>query len=103
MAPTRVHQGHEFGVHDCIRSFLPQVVETDYESYSCVHSCLAMMGFRAAFSWVLSRRPTLDPALLQRCHDRLNKWGVDTSALVPTTQGEVCVFGKLSLSSFSYG
>ncbi|XP_050703383.1 crustacyanin-A2 subunit-like isoform X4 [Eriocheir sinensis] len=78
------------------------VVDTDYEHYSCVHSCLAMMGFRAAFSWVFSRHPTLDPAMLQLCHDRLNEWNVDTSTMVPMTQGKECPYTNKLDSLLAY-
>lgn len=78
------------------------VVETDYERYSCVHSCLAMMGFRAAFSWILSREPTLDPALVAHCHDRLHEWEIDTSAMVNVTQGKGCPYTSKLASVLDY-
>ncbi|XP_063868667.1 crustacyanin-A2 subunit-like isoform X1 [Scylla paramamosain] len=68
------------------------VVDTDYETYSCVHSCMSMMGFRAAFSWIVARRPTLDPALIAHCKDQLHKWDIDTSTMLPVRQGKNCPY-----------
>ncbi|XP_045123581.1 crustacyanin-A2 subunit-like [Portunus trituberculatus] len=68
------------------------IVDTDYETYACVHSCMAMMGFRAAFSWIVSRRPSLDPALIAHCKDQLHQWDVDTSTMLPVSQGKDCPY-----------
>ena len=56
-------------VGQCIVSFFGQqfsepnylVMDTDYETYSMVYSC---QPNDMAYLWILSRTPTMDPALL---------------------------------------
>ncbi|KAK8723675.1 hypothetical protein OTU49_011489 [Cherax quadricarinatus] len=65
-----------------------QIVATDYRSYSCVYSCIEYFGFRAEFSWVFGRTPTLPPTTIAICHHALTTMGVDPEKMNTILQGE---------------
>ncbi|KAK8723677.1 hypothetical protein OTU49_011489 [Cherax quadricarinatus] len=65
-----------------------KIVATDYRSYSCVYSCIEYFGFRAEFSWVFGRTPTLPPTTIAICHHALTTMGVDPEKMNTILQGE---------------
>ena len=67
----------------------PQIVDTDYENYSCVYSCLEYFGFRAEFAWVFGRRPSIDASHVQHCHQTFRDMGVDPTKMLVIQQGKV--------------
>nr|XP_053646897.1 crustacyanin-A2 subunit-like isoform X3 [Cherax quadricarinatus] len=71
-----------------------QIVATDYRSYSCVYSCIEYFGFRAEFSWVFGRTPTLPPTTIAICHHALTTMGVDPEKMNTILQGEECPYSQ---------
>ncbi|KAK7078902.1 hypothetical protein SK128_015572, partial [Halocaridina rubra] len=69
-----------------------QILATDYENYACVHSCLSFMGFRAAFSWIYTRKPNTDHTYVVLCRDYFAEKGVDPNPLKPMKQGKDCPY-----------
>jgi len=78
-----------------IRTFLMtleppfEVLDTDYESYSCVHSCLSFSLFGTyQYMWVYSRSRTLEQSKIDACRTLFSKYaGTDViSGLKNTPQ-----------------
>ncbi|KAL4234724.1 hypothetical protein ACF0H5_006366 [Mactra antiquata] len=63
------------------------IVDTDYDNYSLVWSCNELLGVaQADFSWILSRKKTLDQASYDKLTAKLASYGVDTSSFSMTDQ-----------------
>ncbi|ESO82949.1 hypothetical protein LOTGIDRAFT_197767 [Lottia gigantea] len=61
------------------------VLDTDYTSYSLVFSCEQLGSFaHVKFLWLLSRTPTIDPAVKSRLFKRLEKDGIGIVDVAPT-------------------
>jgi len=77
-----------------IRTFLMtvtppyEVLDTDYESYSCVHSCLSFGIFGTNdYLWIYSRSRTLEKSKVENCRTIFSKYrGTDISILKNTPQ-----------------
>merc|ERR1712168_259383 len=52
------------------------VVDTDYDSYTLVWSCISMGMSRLEYAWIMSRDKTLDPDTLAQIHETGNKMGI---------------------------
>ncbi|CAL4150676.1 unnamed protein product [Meganyctiphanes norvegica] len=65
-----------------------EVLDTDYSSYACVHSCLSFGPITNDFVFVYSRKRTLSPAAVNHCKSLFSRYkGVNVSALKNTPQG----------------
>lgn len=62
------------------------IVDTDYETYSCAHSCVSIVGIKTEFVFIYSRNRTLDVSVVQHCRQIFEKYGIDTSELVDIAQ-----------------
>merc|ERR1740131_826284 len=69
-----------------------QIIDTDYETYSCVYSCLEYYGFRAEFAWVFGRRPSIEASAVQKCHQTFRDMGVDPTKMLVIQQGKDCPY-----------
>ncbi|XP_068208875.1 apolipoprotein D-like [Palaemon carinicauda] len=69
-----------------------EVLETDYETYASVYSCLEILGIgHINQGWILGRNSALSPEELQTAKGQFDKWGIDSNALAMTQQ-EPCEF-----------
>ena len=62
------------------------IVDTDYDNYSLVWSCTDVLLANLEFSWILSRKRTLDDATVERLKQKLASFGVKTSGFLVTDQ-----------------
>ena len=63
------------------------IVDTDYETYSMIWSCLDLSGLvQADFAWILSRKNTLDEAVMNKLVAKLGSFGVNTDSFRETLQ-----------------
>ncbi|XP_071518773.1 crustacyanin-A2 subunit-like isoform X2 [Panulirus ornatus] len=44
------------------------IVDTDYVTFSCAHSCVSIMGIKTEFVFIYSRNRTLDTVNVEHCH-----------------------------------
>ncbi|ROT83844.1 crustacyanin subunit A [Penaeus vannamei] len=70
-----------------------EVIETDYDSYSCVYSCIEMSGYKAEFGFVFSRTPQTSGPANDKCASVFRKNGVDFSSF------RCCSYGRMRLQS----
>ncbi|XP_074595867.1 apolipoprotein D-like [Brevipalpus obovatus] len=58
------------------------IVETDFDRYALMISCIDLLGLsRAHISWIMSREPTLDQTIIDRLRKRVDSLGFDSRAL----------------------
>ena len=62
------------------------VVDTDYDNYSLVWSCADYKVASLEFAWILSRKPTLDDAIVTELKEKLASFDIDISSFVVTDQ-----------------
>lgn len=63
------------------------IVDTDYDNYSLVWSCLDLAGVvQADFAWILSRKPTLESATVEMLTNKLDSFGINTGSFRETSQ-----------------
>ncbi|XP_071551623.1 crustacyanin-A2 subunit-like [Panulirus ornatus] len=69
-----------------------EVIETDYENYSCVYSCITTDNYKSEFGFVYSRFPKAEGPALQKCASVFAKNGVDFSLFNPVSHTAQCVY-----------
>ncbi|ROT83832.1 crustacyanin subunit A [Penaeus vannamei] len=69
-----------------------EVIETDYDSYSCVYSCIEMSGYKAEFGFVFSRTPQTSGPANDKCASVFRKNGVDFSSFSDVAHTAECVY-----------
>ncbi|XP_064116301.1 apolipoprotein D-like [Macrobrachium nipponense] len=62
------------------------IVDTDYDTFSCIHSCVSIMGMKTEFVFIYSRNRTLNPESVKHCRSIFESYGIDTSGLVDVVQ-----------------
>ena len=62
------------------------IVDTDYDNYSLVWSCTDIVVLNFDFAWILSRKPTLDDATVEKLKQKLASFGVKTDGFMNTDQ-----------------
>ncbi|XP_042239148.1 apolipoprotein D-like [Homarus americanus] len=62
------------------------IVDTDYKTFSCAHSCLSIVGIKTEFVFIYSRNRTLRSNSTQHCLSIFESYGIDLSSLVNTPQ-----------------
>ena len=69
------------------------ILDTDYENYSCVYSCVEYnYGYYSDFAFIFSRSPHMSDEHVKRCENAFKNIGVDLSRFVKTTQGSACPY-----------
>ncbi|CAL4173580.1 unnamed protein product [Meganyctiphanes norvegica] len=65
-----------------------EVLDTDYDNYACVHSCLSFGIFGTNdYLWIYSRKRTLEKSMVEACRTLFSKYrGTDISILKDTPQ-----------------
>ncbi|ROT83851.1 crustacyanin subunit C [Penaeus vannamei] len=64
------------------------ILDTDYENFSCIYSCVEFnYGYYADFAFIFSRSPSLSDQYLRRCEAAFKEIGVDVSRFAKTVQG----------------
>lgn len=71
------------------------VLDTDYETYSCVYACAQVGELREQFAWILSRTEELDADTLTAARAVYESNGIDVSFFQDTPQGGDCVYAPL--------
>ncbi|KAK4322107.1 hypothetical protein Pmani_007120 [Petrolisthes manimaculis] len=69
-----------------------QVLATDYESYSCIYSCIDTNGFKSEFGFVFSRSPTSDGSAEAKCAAVFAKNGIDFSRFQRVSHNADCIY-----------
>lgn len=54
-----------------------QVIMTDYESYAAVWSCQRILFGHRESAQIMSRKPTLDNAIVQKIRNRFESYGIN--------------------------
>ncbi|XP_066941246.1 crustacyanin-A2 subunit-like [Macrobrachium rosenbergii] len=67
-----------------------KVIETDYESYSCVYSCIDWSGYKTEFGFVFSRTPENEGDATEKCAEVFEKNGVDFDNFVSVPHSSDC-------------
>ncbi|XP_076039897.1 crustacyanin-A2 subunit-like [Oratosquilla oratoria] len=70
-----------------------QVLDTDYQTYACVHSCLSVFTITNEFNFVYSRQRTLDSKNLQHCQKVFRANGANLEGM-QNTQQNACKTAK---------
>merc|ERR1719244_6536 len=69
------------------------ILDTDYENYSCVYSCVEYnYGYYTDFAFIMSRSPSMSNEYVKRCENAFKNVGVDLNRFVRTTQGSGCPY-----------
>ncbi|ROT83858.1 crustacyanin subunit C [Penaeus vannamei] len=69
------------------------ILDTDYENFSCIYSCVEFnYGYYADFAFIFSRSPKLSDQYLRRCEAAFKEIGVDVSRFAKTVQGSNCPY-----------
>ncbi|XP_037800115.1 crustacyanin-C1 subunit-like [Penaeus monodon] len=67
------------------------IVDTDYENFACIHSCVDFSrGYFADFAFIFSRSPSMSDQHMRRCETAFRNIGLDTSRFTKTVQGHSC-------------
>ncbi|XP_069165995.1 crustacyanin-A1 subunit [Procambarus clarkii] len=75
-----------------ITNFVPgvqppfDIVDTDYLTFSCAHSCLSVVGIKTEFVFVYARNRSLSQDIIQHCRAIFKSYDIDVSTLVSTPQ-----------------
>ncbi|XP_071551629.1 crustacyanin-C1 subunit-like [Panulirus ornatus] len=69
------------------------ILDTDYDNYACIHSCIDFnFGYHSDFAFIFSRSPSLSDSHVKRCEDAFKNINFDTSRFVKTYQGSSCPY-----------
>ncbi|ROT62661.1 crustacyanin subunit A [Penaeus vannamei] len=69
-----------------------EVIETDYDSYACVYSCIDTDKYKSEFGFVFSRTPQNSASAISRCASVFRRNGVDFSLFNPVPHTSECVY-----------
>ncbi|XP_047478260.1 crustacyanin-A2 subunit-like [Penaeus chinensis] len=69
-----------------------EVIETDYDSYSCVYSCIDTDKYKSEFGFVFSRTPQNSATAIDRCASVFRRNGVDFSLFNVVPHTAECVY-----------
>ncbi|XP_063598316.1 crustacyanin-A2 subunit-like [Penaeus indicus] len=69
-----------------------EVIETDYENYSCVYSCIDTDKYKSEFGFVFSRTPQNSGLAIDRCASVFRRNGVDFSSFNVVPHTAECVY-----------
>ncbi|XP_027238707.2 crustacyanin-A2 subunit [Penaeus vannamei] len=69
-----------------------EVIETDYDSYSCVYSCIDWNGYKSEFGFVFSRTPQTSGPANDKCASVFRKNGVDFALFNEVAHTAECVY-----------
>ncbi|XP_068226342.1 crustacyanin-A2 subunit-like [Palaemon carinicauda] len=69
-----------------------EIIDTDYDTYSCVYSCVNWNSYKTEFAFVFSRTPENNGPATEKCKAVFNESGIDFSKFVPVPHTEECVY-----------
>jgi len=80
------------------------ILDTDYENYSCIYSCMDFNEkFVADFLFIWSRIPIMEAQYTKKCRVAFREVGLDVSRLEKVTQGSYCDYNALDSRHPKYG
>ncbi|KAK4322113.1 hypothetical protein Pmani_007126 [Petrolisthes manimaculis] len=72
------------------------VLDTDYENYSCIYSCIDYNhNYYSDFAFIFTRSPSLSDQHLRSCQKAFTDINVDISRFSRTEQGSSCPYDAL--------
>ncbi|XP_042855420.1 crustacyanin-A2 subunit-like [Penaeus japonicus] len=69
-----------------------EVIETDYENYACVYSCIDWDNYKSEFGFVFSRTPQNSGPASDKCASVFRRNGVDFSTFNVVPHTAECVY-----------
>ncbi|XP_064084945.1 crustacyanin-A2 subunit-like [Macrobrachium nipponense] len=69
-----------------------EVIDTDYDTYSCAYSCVDWNAYKTEFAFVFSRSPENNGPATAKCKSIFAKHGVDFSKFVAVPHTDDCVY-----------
>ncbi|ROT83808.1 crustacyanin-A [Penaeus vannamei] len=94
----KIYPTKDFQLPTCSSISLPvlfaapyEVIETDYETYSCVYSCI-WNGYKSEFGFVFSRTPQTSGPANDKCAPSSAKNGVDFALFNDVAHTAECVY-----------
>ena len=67
-----------------------EVLDTDYETWTAVYSCLSIGAFNFEYAWLMGRSNTLSPELLGAAQAAYTRNGVDVNKFAFTVHSDSC-------------
>ncbi|XP_068226335.1 crustacyanin-A2 subunit-like [Palaemon carinicauda] len=68
------------------------VIDTNYETYACVYSCVDWNEYKTEFAFVFSRTPENNGPATAKCKKVFSKRGIDFSKFVTVPHTEECTY-----------
>ncbi|XP_064084037.1 crustacyanin-C1 subunit-like [Macrobrachium nipponense] len=73
------------------------ILDTDYENYACLYSCMDYnFEYYSDFSFIFARTPTPSSTYIKKCETAFSNIGLDTSRFLKTAQGRRCPYNDLA-------
>ncbi|XP_068226347.1 crustacyanin-A2 subunit-like [Palaemon carinicauda] len=69
-----------------------EVIDTDYNTYSCVYSCVDWNAYKTEFAFVFSRNPENNGLATSKCKTIFTKYGIDFKKFVAVPHTDDCVY-----------
>merc|ERR1711862_948409 len=83
------------------------ILDTDYDSYACIYSCVDYnKNFLSDFGFMWSREPEMSTDNYLQCKTVFNKYGVNTERFQTVQHGNECNYASMNnqvLSLISQG